>query len=180
MGKNIITFRWFVIFGMCTTTIFITSCNIKGFFTKQSDDPVWVDPNASNKTATASNLPPGAELFNKNCAACHQGTGKGLPGAIPALVGSALANDADATKSIRVVLHGFKGEIERNGTKINGVMAAWKSNFDDQQIADILSYVRSSWGNAGGAITVDQVKDTREKTKSRNAPMTEAELQIPI
>ncbi|MFN8367355.1 MAG: cytochrome c [Candidatus Kapaibacterium sp.] len=179
MGKYIIAFRLFVIFGVASSTLFITSCNIKGFFTKQGDDPVWVDPNAKKDVVKDGDVP-GQALFGKNCAACHGAAGKGLPGAIPPLAGSAMANDADATKPIRIVLHGFKGEIERNGQKINGVMAAWKSNFDDQQIAEILSYVRTSWGNTGGAITADQVKDVREKTKSRNGAMTEPELQQPL
>lgn len=159
----------------------LTSCNIRGFFVNQGDDPVWIDPNAAKKDAGggAADIP-GKKLFTQNCASCHMGNGKGIPGSIPPLAGSAMANDADATKPIRIVLHGFKGAIERNGTKYNGIMQSWKSNFDDQQIADILSFVRSQWSNAGGAITADQVKEVREKTASRNGQFTEAELQQPL
>ncbi len=181
MGKKGDFFRAVLLIAGFGAAITLNSCNINGFFTKQSDDPVWVDPTPkAEATAGADVAVPGKSLFSKNCAACHQATGKGLPGTIPPLAGSALAANEDATKPIRVVLHGFKGEIERNGAKFNGQMQSWKTNFNDQEIADILTYVRSSFGNAAAPVTADQVKDVRAKTASRGAPMTEAELEQPL
>ncbi|MFM7774007.1 MAG: c-type cytochrome [Candidatus Kapaibacterium sp.] len=158
----------------------LSSCNISGFFTKQGDDPVWVDPNPPAEAKGGSDAPPGKALFTKNCAACHQATGKGIPGSIPPLAGSAIATGDDVTKPIRIVLHGFKGEIIRNGTKYNGQMQSWKTNFNDQEIAWILTYVRSSFGNTAGEVTADAVKEAREKTALRSSAYSEAELEQPM
>ncbi len=181
MGKNGFSIRAFLLVAMVGASLTLTSCNINGFFTKQGDEPVWVDPTPKSESkAGAEQSSPGKSLFSKNCAACHQATGKGLPGTIPPLAGSAMATNEDATKPIRIVLHGFKGEIERAGAKYNGQMQSWKTNFTDQEIADILTYVRSGFGNAASAITADQVKEVRSKTASRSVPMTEPELEQPL
>ncbi len=181
MGKNFGLTRLAGALVLMAALSTLSSCNVSGFFTKQGDDPVWVDPTPKPTAAAgAEAASPGKTLFNKNCAACHQATGKGLPGVIPPLAGSAMATNDDATRPIRIVLHGFHGEIERNGTKYNGVMQSWKTNFNDQEIADILSYVRSSFGNNAAAVTADMVKDVRDKTASRSTAMTEPELQQPL
>jgi mono/diheme cytochrome c family protein len=72
-------------------------------------------------------------------------------------------------------LHGFQGQIERNGKTYNGVMAAW-SQLTDQEIAEVLSFVRSSWGNSAAAVTPDEVKAVRDQTSGRSSAYTEAEL----
>lgn len=155
----------------------LTACNIDGFFTKFQDDPAWVDPNAAAKEAagTADAGGPGKAVYSRKCATCHQGTGKGVPGTYPPLVGSEIAN-GDPTYPIRIVLHGFRGPIERQGTAYNNAMASWKA-LSDQEIADVLTYVRSSTlGNSGAPVTPDEVKAVREATASRATPYTEAEL----
>lgn len=156
----------------------LTSCNIQGFFTSYGDDPVWVDPNASAETTAdaAAGGGAGKAIYSRICAACHLGSGKGSPGAnIPALAGSAIAQ-GDATLPIKIVLHGLRGEIVRNGVTINGQMAAWKDALSDQEIADVLTYVRSSFGNTGTAVTADEVAAIRASTTDRLLPYTEAEL----
>lgn len=156
----------------------LSGCNVRGLFTSYGDDPVWVDPNAAAaETAAAGDAGgPGKAVYGRICAACHLGSGKGVPGNnIPALAGSALVQ-GDARKPIAIVLHGLRGPIERNGVQINGQMAAWKDQLDDQQIADVLTYVRSAFGNAAGPVTADEVKAVREETASRTVQYTEAEL----
>ncbi len=166
--------------GIALLSVTLTSCNISGFFTDYGDDPVWVDPNAAAAEAAAGDAAgggPGKAIYGRICAACHLGNGKGVPANnIPPLAGSALAT-GDAALPIKVVLHGFKGPIERGGVQINGQMAAWKDQLSDQEIADVLTYVRASFGNAAGAVTPDEVKTIREETASRVTPFTEAELQ---
>ncbi len=159
-----------------------TGCNVQGFFTSYGDDPVWVDPDAPKDggAAAADAGGPGKAVFGQKCASCHLGTGKGVPGNnIPALAGSALAT-GDATVPIRIVLHGLRGPIERNGVQINGQMASWKDQLSDQDIADVLTYVRSAFGNSAGAVTADEVADVRGKTTSRVVPYTEAEVLQPL
>jgi mono/diheme cytochrome c family protein len=55
-------------------------------------------------------------------------------------------------------------------------MAPWKDQLDDQEIADVLTYVRSNFGNSGAAITAEEVAAVRAATASRTSPYTEAEL----
>lgn len=155
----------------------LTSCNIQGFFTNIEDEPEWVDPNAAVADAgTADAGGPGKAIYGRICAACHLGSGKGVPANnIPPLAGSALVQ-GDASSPIKIVLHGFRGPIERNGVQINGQMAAWKDQLSDQEIADVLTYVRSAFGNSGGEVTSDEVASIREETSSRFVPYTESEL----
>lgn len=159
--------------------VFVTACSPEGFFTKLQDDPVWVDPDEAKNTAagTADAGGPGKGIYGRICAACHLGSGKGVPGNnIPSLVGSAFAT-GDAGIPIRILLHGFKGPIERNGVQINGQMAAWKDQLSDQEIADVLTYVRGAFGNSAGAVTPEEVLAIRDETAARRQAFTEAELQ---
>lgn len=164
--------------GLLLVGFTLTSCNVQGFFTSYGDDPVWVDPNASAAVAAdaAAGGGAGKAIYSRICAACHLGSGKGSPAAnIPALAGSAIAQ-GDATLPIKIVLHGLRGEIVRNGITINGQMAAWKDAMSDQEIADVLTYVRSSFGNTGGPVTADEVAAIRSATADRLLPYIEAEL----
>jgi cytochrome c6 len=88
--------------------------------------------------------PDGKTLFAKNCAACHQATGKGIPGAFPALAGNAFVQGAPA--DVATVL--LKGR---------GGMPDFSGSLDDAEIAQVLSYVRSSWGNAAAPIAQGEV-----------------------
>jgi nitrite reductase (NO-forming) len=163
--------------GIVVLASVLASCNIEGLFTKYEDAPVWEDPNAAAAQAAgaADAGGPGKAVYARICVTCHMGSGKGAPNNnIPPLAGSALAQ-GDASVPIRIVLHGFRGPIERNGAAINGQMAAWKS-LSDQEIADVLTYVRSAFGNNGAAVTSSEVAAVREETKSRLTPYTEAEL----
>lgn len=175
-SRGVLFVRSLAILGIA---LLVSGCNIRGFFTSYGDDPVWVDPDAAKAAAAggADAGGPGKAVYGRICAACHLGNGKGVPANnIPPLAGSALAT-GDAGAPIKIVLHGLRGPIERNGVQINGQMAAWKDQLSDQEIADVLTYVRSAFGNGAGAITPDDVKSVREATASRVVPFTEAELQ---
>jgi mono/diheme cytochrome c family protein len=92
--------------------------------------------------------PDGKSLFAKNCAACHQATGKGIPGAFPALAGSAFVQGPPADPAT-VLLKG------------RGGMPDFSGSLDDGEIAAVLSYVRSSWGNGAAPLTADEVAAQR-------------------
>lgn len=102
----------------------------------------------------------GAALFAANCAACHQATSLGLPGAFPPLKDNPVVQDPDPTKQINVVLHGLHGESV-GGTVYPSAIPPFSSLLNDAQIADIINHERSSWGNHGKLITSDQVKTAR-------------------
>jgi cytochrome c6 len=86
----------------------------------------------------------GKALFAKNCAACHQANGKGIPGAFPALAGNPFVLGAP-TEAATVLLKG------------RGGMPDFSGSLDDAEIAQVLSYVRSSWGNSAAPLNEQEV-----------------------
>jgi cytochrome c oxidase cbb3-type subunit 2 len=106
----------------------------------------------------------GRALFIANCAACHQANGEGLPGAFPSLKGNAAVNDADVTRHIRVVLHGGQGS-NIGGVVYSSPMPPFANTLSDADIANIIDYERSSWGNRGVPVTAKQVAAERAKGK---------------
>jgi cytochrome c oxidase cbb3-type subunit 2 len=121
---------------------------------------------ASGSVSAAGGYDPakGKALFTANCAACHQGNGEGLPGAFPALKGNAAINDANPAIHIRAVLHGLQG-ANVGGVVYSSPMPAFGDTLSDGDIADIINYERSSWGNHGAPVTAEQVAAERGKTK---------------
>jgi cytochrome c oxidase cbb3-type subunit 2 len=98
----------------------------------------------------------GQALFITNCAACHQASGEGVPGAFPPLKGNGAVNRDDVVPHIRIVLYGLKG------AKVGGVVYAsqmppFTGSLSDRDIFSIINYERSSWGNRGKSVTVAQV-----------------------
>jgi len=117
----------------------------------------------------------GKESF-MTCVACHgmDGTGmKPAPGMVfaPSLAGSKLAN-GDPEIFTQIVLKGIKKE----GTEYMQIMAPLEASLDDDKLAGVLTYVRSSFGNKSSAITPAQVKEWRARHKDRKDPYSRAEL----
>lgn len=95
----------------------------------------------------------GRHVFEENCSACHGPEGAGQAGIYPALAGNAdLAKDAGLPA--RVVLFGLAGPIEAGGASYSGTMPSF-GHLGDAEIAAVVNYVRSAWGNAGGAASID-------------------------
>lgn len=102
----------------------------------------------------------GASLYAATCAACHQATGMGLPGAFPPLKGNAVVLDPDPAQQIGVVLKGLHGQ-NVGGTVYPTAMPPFANQLNDAQIADIINHERSSWGNQSKQITATQVQAVR-------------------
>lgn len=121
--------------------------------------------NAANAApAGAADTAKGQALFTTNCAACHQATGEGLAGAFPPLKGNAAVNDDDASKHIDVVLHGLSGTVI-DGVSYPSPMPPFADSLSDADIAAIIDYERSSWGNHGKPITAAEVTAARGQAK---------------
>jgi nitrite reductase (NO-forming) len=101
----------------------------------------------------------GKAIFGTTCFACHQSEGQGVPNAFPPLAKSDYLN-ADTKRAIQAVLRGLSGEITVNGKKINSVMPS--QNLTDDEIADVLTYVYSSWSNNKTLVTPAMVKAQRK------------------
>lgn len=104
----------------------------------------------------------GATVYAANCAVCHQATGQGLTGAFPPLVGSEWVQ-ADPAVATAIVLHGLHGPIEVAGKTYQGVMPAFGGQFSDAEVAAVVSYIRTSWGNDAGEIDAEQVSELRSR-----------------
>jgi nitrite reductase (NO-forming) len=102
----------------------------------------------------------GAQLFATYCAACHQPTGLGLPGAFPPLKGDAAVLDPDPGRQLGAILHGLQG-VAINGVTYPSVMPPFAAALNDADIADIANHERTSWGNQGKLVTAEQVKAAR-------------------
>ena len=121
-------------------------------------------PAAPAKSAAAYDSAKGEQLFTEKCAVCHQAGGTGLPGAFPPLTGNAVVSDANPAAHIHTVLHGAEG-LTIGGVKYAGAMPEFGSTLSDVDIAAIIDYERSSWGNHGALVTAEQVAAERAKGK---------------
>ncbi len=113
----------------------------------------------SAPASIATPKPTGEDIYKKTCVACHQATGQGVPGTFPPLAKSDYLAHKDLV--IKQVLKGSSGDIVVNGVTYNGVMPPQALN--DEEIATVLTYVYSNFGNSGGTVTPDEVKQERAK-----------------
>ena len=102
----------------------------------------------------------GKGVFMQTCFVCHQPEGQGIPGQIPPLAKSDYFSKMSNAEAIHQVLAGATGEVTVNGKKYNGTMTPLNYLSDDQ-IANVLTYVRNSFGNEGAAVSADEVKNVR-------------------
>ena len=110
----------------------------------------------------------GKQLYGAKCAACHQGSGLGVAGVFPPVAASEWVV-GDEKILANILLHGVNGEMIVKGNKYNGAMPAWKSLSDDE-LAAVLTYIRTDWGNTAPPITAVTIKSQREITKARTEP----------
>jgi len=109
----------------------------------------------------------GKQLFGAKCAACHQASGLGVSGVFPPLVGAEWVLGSEKVL-ISILLHGVQGELEVKGSKYNGAMPAF-GTLTDAEIAAVLSYVRSDWGNQAVPVTAAAVAAQRAATQDQKA-----------
>jgi len=109
----------------------------------------------------------GKALFQGTCSVCHQPNGAGMEGVFPPLAGSDFLA-ANPRQAIPILLQGRKGKITVNGKTYDSVMPPM-SQLNDDEVANILTYVLNSWGNPGGRIDMEEVRKVRT---SLNKPGT--------
>lgn len=111
------------------------------------------------------------------CGGCHQGNGNGIPGQFPPLAGSEWVTGG-TERLVRVVQHGLTGAITVKGQGFNmpGGMQPFGAAMSAQDLANVLTYIRNSWGNEGTMITQEMVKKVRDEEK-RATQWTEADLK---
>ncbi|HEY0455595.1 MAG TPA: PQQ-dependent sugar dehydrogenase [Verrucomicrobiae bacterium] len=115
-----------------------------------------------SNAADQAQLQRGKLLYLQNCVICHQSSGQGAPGVFPPLQQSDYFAK-DITKAILPLVQGLSGKIKVNGRAYDGTMPP--VNLDDSGVADVLTYVRSNFGNSGEPVTPEQVKATRAQSR---------------
>lgn len=125
--------------------------------------PQSIDTGAAPAPKAPTNLQEQIELgkntYLANCAACHQPDGKGVPNAFPPLANSDYLN-ADHKRAASIVANGLSGKVTVNGQTFDSVMPAVALN--DQQIANVVTYVLNSFGNKGGQLTAEDVAKAKQ------------------
>lgn len=122
-------------------------------------------PQAGSKSGAAD----GAQIFAAQCAACHQASGAGLPGVFPPLAGSEWVAGKGSVMA-QILLHGISGSLTVKGAVYKGEMPVFKDKLNDAEIAAVLTYVRSSFGNTADKVDAALVKAEREASKDRKLP----------
>ena len=118
---------------------------------------------SSNKLVAAS-VARGKTVYLQRCMVCHQADGGGVPKLNAPLDGSSAVNGTDIAKLIKYIVKGFADRVEIDGELYSNAMPA-AADLTDQQIADVLTFIRSNWSNKAGPVTSLQVKQTRSKLK---------------
>jgi mono/diheme cytochrome c family protein len=108
---------------------------------------------------SAAAMARGKVVYTSICLACHMATGTGVPHMNPPLIKTSYVL-GDKTALIKIVLNGFKEDVEIEGDTYSNNMTP-HADLKDQQIADVLTYVRKSFGNKASAITAAEVKKVR-------------------
>nr|WP_235442839.1 cytochrome c [Caballeronia mineralivorans] len=135
----------------------------------QGQTPYVYDDTVDKALRTGDVSKPGAAVYRDNCMGCHRSDGKGYSRVFPALGGNPVVQGADATSLIHVVL---------SGNTLPGIRTAPSSftmppfgwRLSDQEVADVSNFVRSSWGNTGSVVTLEQVAKIRKSVKPPGMP----------
>ncbi len=130
---------------------------------------------AAQAAPDADTMKRGQAVYARTCLACHQPTGMGLPPVFPPLAGSEWIAKG-ASIAVRNILHGMQGPVTVKGMTYNSVMPP-VGGLSDKDIADVVTYVNNSWGNAGPTVTEAEVAEIKKKYADRKTPWTAAEYE---
>lgn len=127
-------------------------------------------PDANPPAASAAAMRAGGAIYADACTGCHRVDGRGVPRLFPALPGNASLQQADPTTTLHVILAGARtGPTPTRPSTPSMPSFAWK--LTNQQIADVATYVRNSWGNRSTEVSVGEVSKMRGALISQGAPM---------
>lgn len=168
--ESVPVFAWMVIFGILLFAVFY-----QGKYGGEINSATYVPWRGQGGIAAPKGPPNGATVFATRCASCHQAKGEGVPGMYPPLQGGELVvGNPEAT--IRVLLQGLQGPLVVKGATYNGAMPNWGDKLSDEEIAVVITHIRSSWGNSASPVSASDVATVRKATADRKEAWTAAEL----
>ncbi|MCU7548886.1 cytochrome c [Chitinophagaceae bacterium LB-8] len=127
----------------------------------QTKKPISPKPKAAPVSKAVMDR--GKEVYLMNCLACHQADGSGVPNLNPHLVKTKWVLGSK-TVLVEQILKGSQGKVEIDGETFNNAMPPLPQ-LTDQQIADVLTYVRNSFSNKASVVSAGEVKSIRAKIK---------------
>lgn len=137
-----------------------------------SDDLELYQP----KSGLASKLEEGKRVYSVTCAPCHGDDGMGKPGQFPPLAGSEWVNATSYKRLEEIPQLGLSGSVHVEGQEWNSSMAAMGAGLSDADLAAVLTYIRSSWGNKGNEVDDSDIKTMRAALAGHPAIAGEAGL----
>jgi mono/diheme cytochrome c family protein len=137
----------------------LSACGGRNQSSQQQTQPQTPVASAEKSAEMANH--PGKKVYQSFCLACHMADGTGVPGMHPPLIQTDWVT-GDKERLIDITLNGMSGKIEVNGETYNSIMPP-HSHLSDKQIADVLTYIRKSFGNDASEITVTEVQKVRNK-----------------
>jgi nitrite reductase (NO-forming) / hydroxylamine reductase len=102
----------------------------------------------------------GGAVYAANCSSCHQPDGQGIAGAFPPLAGNPTVI-GNPVAVITIVKDGLEGRLVVNGQPYSGIMPRWKHLLSDEQIADVVTFIRSSWKNNAPGVSIADVQSVK-------------------
>ena len=141
------------LFNVCLFFLIFYSC------TSENKDSAKKTTLNSEKSSVPEKIHPGKMIYMQFCLACHMENGEGVPGLYPPLTQTDYIL-GDKKKLIDIVLQGKEGLVAVKGIQYNNVMAKL-DYLQDQQIADVLTYVRTNFGNNAESVSAEEVKMVR-------------------
>jgi mono/diheme cytochrome c family protein len=113
----------------------------------------------------AQNKMNGKKIYETRCLVCHQSDGGGVPNMNPPLDGATNVNGKDIARLVKIIRNGYDERIALDGMYYNNAMTA-NPDLKEDAIADVLTYIRTSWSNKAGVVTINQVKAALLKNKA--------------
>jgi mono/diheme cytochrome c family protein len=113
-------------------------------------------------TAHAQNMQKGKKIYEAKCLACHQADGGGVPNMNAPLDGASNVVGKDIARLVRIIRYGYNERVALDGFYYSNAMTA-SPDLKDNEIADLLTYIRNSWSNKAPAVTIAQVQAVKKK-----------------
>lgn len=138
------------------TIFLLNSCNSSG---KKKDASIKTEIQNVSKPNTRATLPPylveGKKVYRQVCLTCHQANGGGVPGLNPPLIKTDYVL-GDKNNLLEIIIKGSEAQLERNKSDYANVMQGY-GMLGDEEIANVASYIRNSFGNKAEPITASEV-----------------------
>ncbi|MDJ0387486.1 c-type cytochrome [Roseomonas sp. E05] len=141
----------------------MTDADLKAIATYLRERSAVGAPAPQPVASTDPHMQAGAAIYEDSCAACHARDGQGVAGMFPRLADNQLVQQTDPSGILHVVLQGSRSVAAPQAVTAPA-MPSLRWRLSDQQVADVATFIRNSWGNAAAAVTTDQVKTMRDAT----------------